>query len=231
MGFTPWANLTYPQKFTLVALIFALSLLAFLPMILEQNERIENYGRKEAQGNSYLDLVWNLSTDLQSLHIASIEIGNQTEGQSAGESQVDYTNALFKVEADILALESANQQYAEPLGIDGNLPEIISEWSTLKNALQARSASEIEAGFATLESSIDILTKETGDKSYLILDPDLDTYYLMDTVLLNMPENKALMFKIWQISNEAAINKELSSEKQFELSALISQLKANLTRL
>jgi GAF domain-containing protein/HAMP domain-containing protein len=231
IGFTPWASLTYPQKFTLVALIFALSLLAFLPMILEQNERIENYGRKEAQGNTYLDLVWNLSTDLQSLHIASIEIGNQAEGQSAGEAQVDYTNALFKVEADILALESANQQYAEPLGIDRALPEIISKWSTLKNALQARSASEIEAGFTSLESSIDNLIKETGDKSYLILDPDLDTYYLMDTVLLNMPENKALMFKIWQISNEAAINKDLSSEKQFELSALISQLKANLTRL
>jgi GAF domain-containing protein/HAMP domain-containing protein len=231
IGITTWANLTYSQKFTLVALIFALSLFAFLPMILEQNKRIENYGRKESQGNAYLGLLWNLSTDLKSLHIASIEIENEAQGQSAGDAHVDFTNALFKVEADILALETANQQYAEPLGINDNLPQIINQWSTLKNALQDRSTSDIEAGFATLESSIDDLIKDTGDKSYLILDPDLDTYYLMDTVLLNMPENKNLMFEIWRISNEAAINQELSSERQFELSALLSQLKANLTRL
>src|SRR5689334_15005896 len=75
-GLAPWVNLTYPQKFTLVALIFALSLLAFLPLILEQNQRIENYGSREAQGNQCLHFVWQLSTDLQTLRIADTELQN-----------------------------------------------------------------------------------------------------------------------------------------------------------
>lgn len=224
-GLAGWANLTYPQKFTVVALIFALSLIAFLPLILQQNTRIQNYGYKEAQGNSYLGFVWQLSSDLQSLHITSIEIDNGSGSQAA------LDEALVKVEADIIALESASLQYAEPLAIDVNLQEIKNKWSALKNALQNRSSTDIEAGFLTLENNIRELVTETGNKSYLILDPDLDTYYLMDTVLLSMPENKDLLFQIWQISNEAAVNKSLSSEKQFELSALISRLKSNTTRL
>ncbi len=224
-GFTSWANLTYPQKFTVVALIFALSLFAFLPLILEQNRRIENYGRKEAQGNLYLGFLWQLSTDLQTLHITDIEIEDGSGSQAA------FDGALVKVEADILALESASTQYGDSLGINSRLDELRNEWAGLKSAIQSRSRTDIEARFATLENSIKSLVTETGNLSYLILDPDLDTYYVMDTVLLNMPENKDLMFQIWQIANEAAINKELSSEKQFELSALIRQLEANLTRL
>jgi GAF domain-containing protein/HAMP domain-containing protein len=224
-GFARWASLTYPQKFTLVALIFALSLIAFLPLIIQQNTRIQNYGYKEAEGNTYLGFIWQLSTDLQSLHVASIEIDNGNGTQAA------LDEAMVKVEADLIALESASRQYAEPLAIEVNLQEMKDKWSALKNALQNRSSTDIEAGFLTLEGDIQELVTETGNKSYLILDPDLDTYYLMDTVLLSMPENKDLLFEIWQISNEAAINNGLSSEKQFELNALISRFESNTTRL
>jgi GAF domain-containing protein/HAMP domain-containing protein len=223
VGFTPWANLTYPQKFTIVAIIFALSLLAFLPLILQQNTRIENYGSRESQGNIYLGFLWQLSTDLQSLHIASIEVENGL--------LTDFNDALLKVEADIIALESASRQYAVPLGIDSKLPEINTKWAVLKSALQNRSSTEIEAGFITLESTINKVVTETGNKSYLILDPDLDTYYVMDTVLLNMPENKDLLFQIWQISNKAALNNSISSEDQFQLNSLIGRLRSNITRL
>lgn len=222
-GFTPWANLTYPQKFTVIALIFALSLLAFLPLIIQQNTRIENYGRKEAQGNTYLGFLWQLSTDLQSLHIAYIELESG--------SLADVNGALVKVEADIIALESASKQYGDSLGIDNKLSEINNKWAALKNALQNRSSTEIEAGFITLESTINGVITETGNKSYLILDPDLDTYYVMDTVLLNMPENKDLLFQIWQISNKAAIDKSISSEDQFLVNSLIGRLRSNITRL
>lgn len=225
-GVMSWENLSYSQKFTVVALIFALSLLAFLPLVTEQNTRIQNYGRKEAQGNAYLGFLWQLSTDLQRLHTANIEI--ETGGNPEASS---FNEALTRVEADLLALNTASQQYAEPLGIDSRLPEITNKWSELRSALQARSSADIEAGFASLEESLNAVITETGNKSYLILDPDLDTYYVMDTVLLNMPENKSLMFQIWRIAHEAAVAKDISPEKQFELGALINQLKMNVTRL
>lgn len=222
---SPWGNLTYPRKFTLVALIFALSLLAFLPLILEQGDRIENYGRKEAQGADYLRFLWKLTTDLQSLHIASIELETGTGSAS------NLNNAQTTVEADIIALDSFDQQYGTYLGTTFEIQEIKSKWAVLRSAIQNKNSTDIEDGFSGLSDSINSLVTEIGDKSYLILDPDLDTYYVMDTVLLNMPENKALTFQIWQIANEAATSKTLTPEKQFELTALISRLKSNLNRL
>ncbi|MBL8078991.1 MAG: GAF domain-containing protein [Anaerolineales bacterium] len=224
-GLAIWSNLTYPQKFTVIALIFALSLLAFLPLVLEQNTRIENYGRKEAQGAAYLQFLWQLTTDLESLRLANIEL------QNGSGTSTTVGEALIKVEADITALEAATSQYAPALGMDVDILEIANKWATLRTAIQDRSLADIEAGFITLGNSIDALVKQTGDKSYLILDPDLDTYYVMDTVLLKLPENQALTFRIWQIANEASQTNELSVERQFELGALISQLQSNVTQL
>ena len=52
-----WARFTglkYPTKFSLIALIFTLPLIAFAPLALEQRTRIEQYGRKELYGTLYL---------------------------------------------------------------------------------------------------------------------------------------------------------------------------------
>jgi GAF domain-containing protein/HAMP domain-containing protein len=220
-----WSSLTYPQKFVGIALIFALSLLAFLPLILEQNTRIENYGRKESLGTTYLGFLWQLSSDLQNLHITSIEFQNGTGAEER------LNDAVIRVEADIIALESASQQYATPLGIDVDLKEINSKWSNLRSAVQAKNSLDAEAGFISLANSTNTLVKETGDKSYLILDPNLDTYYLIDTGLLNLPENRDLTFQIWQIANEAAVSKDLSPDKKFELNAAVNRLEFNLDQL
>lgn len=222
---TFWSNLTYPQKFTVIAMIFALSLLAFLPLILDQNTRIKNYGTKESQGNTYLRFLWQLTTDLQTLHGASIDL------QNGMGTEVDLSNALVKVEADIIALKSASQQYGQPLGINYELQDINGKWSTLQSAIQNNKSSDIEGNFITLTNSIDLLIAETGNKSYLILDPDLDTYYLMDAVLLNLTQNKSLTFQIWKIAGEAAINKDLPADKRFELGGAVNLLASNLNKL
>lgn len=220
-----WTSLTYSQKFLGVTLIFTLSLLAFLPLILEQNTRIENYGRKEALGTAYLGFLWQLSSDLQNLHIANIDFQNGTG------TEEKINNAIIRVEADMIALESASRQYATPLRIDVDLEEINNKWSNLRTAVQGKNSLDSEAGFISLGNTINSLVKETGDKSYLILDPGLDTYYLMDTSLLNLPENTDLTFQIWQIANEAAINKDLSSDKKSKLGAAVNRLGFNLDRL
>ena len=82
-----------------------------------------------------------------------------------------------------------------------------------------------------LISSIDQLTKEVGDASYLILDPDLDTYYMMDTVLLKMPENQALLFQILLLADETIDNQASTPEREAQLVVLIGRLETNLTVL
>ena len=47
-------------------------------------------------------------------------------------------------------------------------------------------------GVHLLLADIRSLMAHVGDTSNLILDPDLDTYYLMDAVLLKLPDGAAL---------------------------------------
>ena len=49
-GPTSWAKLSYFQKFAIITMVFALPVLAFIPLAYEQYQRIDQYGTKEAQG-------------------------------------------------------------------------------------------------------------------------------------------------------------------------------------
>src|SRR5437762_13679732 len=71
-----WARFTglkYPTKFSLIALIFTLPLIAFAPLALEQRTRIEQYGRKELYGTLYLRTTQKLLEDVLAHQFAFVE--------------------------------------------------------------------------------------------------------------------------------------------------------------
>lgn len=72
-------------------------------------------------------------------------------------------------------------------------------------------AGEIEAtissryfNYADAKAKTSALISTIGDRSNLILDPDLDTYYLMDVALLEMPEALALSAKLTEVTASRA---------------------------
>ena len=75
------------------------------------------------------------------------------------------------------------------------------------------------------------LIATVGNTSFLILDPNLDTYYMMDAVLLKLPESQALRFQILLIAEESVHNQALSPEQKAQLTTLIGQLRTNLSSL
>ena len=215
-------KLTYPQKFVFIALIFALPLIAFLPLVFEQSTYIDRYGYKEAQGTIYLRGLWQLTNSLQTLQYAS---GEYSEGIG---SFTAVEEARADTEADFQVLETVHQQYGSSLALDFDINEPKVQLQDLKANLQDNPKPE---NVADLISSIGQLKKEVGDASYLILDPDLDTYYMMDTVLLKMPENQALLFQMLLITDEVIDNQASTPEREAQLVVLIGRLETNLNVL
>jgi len=215
-------RLTYPQKFVFIALIFALPLIAFLPLVFEQSTYIDRYGYKEAQGSIYLRGLWQLTNSLQTLQYAS---GEYSEGIG---SFTAVEEARADTEADFQVLETVHQQYGSSLALDFDINEPKVQLQDLKANLQDNPKPE---NVADLISSIGQLKKEVGDASYLILDPDLDTYYMMDTVLLKMPENQALLFQMLLITDEVIDNQASTPEREAQLVVLIGRLETNLNVL
>src|SRR5258707_2064004 len=178
-----FSSLKYPTKFTLIALIFTLPLIAFAPLALEERTRIEQYGRKELYGTLYLRTTQKLLEDLLAHQFAAIEYF----GGEAPLSEVKGVQSL--VDADFQALEVVQAEYGIALQLRKDEVKVLKvQWQTLINDLPSLDEAESNTRHAQLTAAAYDLIAKVGDTSFLILDPDLDTYYMMDAVLLKLPE-------------------------------------------
>lgn len=202
-----WAKLSYFQKFAIITAIFALPVLAFIPLAYEQYLRIEQYGTKEAQGTVYLRGLWNLSDSINNYIIIDKD-GN------ASQSEID--DAKNKIDTS-LSLLSENTEIEKSLGLSITSENLTNKWKAsqdINNILQ-------------ISADTSNAIREVGDKSFLILDPDLDTYYLMDAILLRLPENQNNLYTIKILTQKVASGSELTAEEQRELQDSIKTIKEN----
>lgn len=89
------------------------------------------------------------------------------------------------------------QSIAAVDGIDARLGgelRTTERWTTIRGILQERTArrwnstTEAYTQFSDLVTQLMELNRKVGDGSRLILDPELDSYYVMNAVLLRIPE-------------------------------------------
>jgi hypothetical protein len=91
------------------------------------------------------------------------------------------------VQAQINAVEKVEAQYGSDLSTG-------ARWPTLRDSIKELSQRPGAAGLEAYQKwsqAVDLtvaLMRRVGDTSKLILDPELDTYYLMDAGLLRLPE-------------------------------------------
>ena len=76
-----------------------------------------------------------------------------------------------------------------------------------------------------LAADINRLSARFGESSNLILDPDLDTYYLIDATLIKMPEIQKILSEIRLISQKISLRSEALPEESAQLITLSGRLR------
>jgi len=219
-------NLTYTRKFTLISGMFLVPLIAFYPLVEDQRVRIDNYGYKELYGAEYLRALQQV---LQNIQLHEFLLDQRADGAVTDDEVIALQSQL---DADFEALQAIHDRTASNLGLAVNAPANLRErWRGLKEAAFRLPAETRKDQHSQMTRSIRDLINQIGDKSYLILDPDLDTYYLMDTVLLKLPENQTLLARLLAVSENVAQQRQLTPEDRSELTALASLLRSNLTTM
>lgn len=72
---------------------------------------------------------------------------------------------------------------------EGSAPDLIQKrWTELKTQWTSMSPADAVAAHTKLITDLRTIIAHAGDTSNLILDPDLDSYYLMDVTLLALPQ-------------------------------------------
>ena len=111
-------------------------------------------------------------------------------------------------------------------------PEILTrEWTDLRNSWAAKPPAESDQLHEHLTADLRTMIAHAGDTSNLILDPDLDTYYLMDATLVTLPQTQDRLGSIVKLSQDLA-GRRLGPDRRVELAVAAALLKqADLDRV
>jgi PAS domain S-box-containing protein len=154
-------RLSYARKFALISFLFILPLALNLYFLGSEIDQRVQLARKELLGNVYL-------RPLRALQI-----------------QVQKELMAADTRARMEDLRAVNRELGSMLSTLELFEAVETTWHRVETV---QSPIEEEAERRQLLANLRALRLHVGDTSNLILDPDLDTYYLMDATLLKLPE-------------------------------------------
>ena len=216
-------RLTYPRKFALISLLFILPLAVVMYLLLSEIDSRVRFARKEIEGVAYLRPLRALQEHVgQGLLIAlAVRDGNVA-------LRPDLIGKQAEIDADLVALERAEKDHGASLGTAQKFDALKENWRFLKEQVRTLKTGDLEALHNKLLSDVHQLTDAVGDASNLILDPDLDSYYLMDAVLLKLPEGSELLRQARLLGRRVAQPQDDTAAQRNEATRLAGLIQANL---
>jgi methyl-accepting chemotaxis protein len=169
------ARLTYPMKLTLLAVLLAIpAAYAAWAYMGEQNTKIA-FSDKERVGLRYVQPATELLGKLVAARHDAVEA-----------AAADRPVPAADVKREVAAVAAVDRELGAELQTTG-------VWRGLQQKLDGLSSSPPPDAQALLDTYGDAtagaqaLIVQAGDKSNLILDPDLDSYYVMDAIITKLP--------------------------------------------
>ncbi|TVM36442.1 hypothetical protein DQK91_00515 [Oceanidesulfovibrio marinus] len=177
-------HLRIGHKLAIMSIFFFLPIAVLLYLMVAGIQYDIRFSTLEVYGNTYQRPLEKLLADVQNHRFYKVTEANK----SLGDLEQSIATSLQELQAIHDAI-GVDLQFT-PEGLDkrgrgGLVPERLAErWDA------AKSAGDISA-YDTVIADVQEMITHAGDTSNLILDPDLDSYYLMDMTLLALPQTQA----------------------------------------
>jgi HAMP domain-containing protein len=217
-------NLKIGGKLVLLGLVFSIPVAVLLVLLIkEQNIAIE-FGSQERKGVEYINPVRHLLHDIQKHQVAFLNGSAET---AALEKQI---------EGDIRLAQEQDSRYGKELKTTHGLAGLVEKWSTTKSLILRSSSNakpeNINSAYDDIVGkSILPLIIQAGDTSNLILDPDLDSYYAMDNVILNLPALGQLIAQVNAHVADLILTRENMESKKQLISFLLARIEPTMERV
>lgn len=189
-------------------LVFALLLIPQLitaVLLVLASRDSARFSEAEVMGVDYGVALHRLHGELQRRRVAHGAL--PTEGLNEALSQVDRVD-----DAHGAALSAATQQTH-------------TDWVRLRGKLRAVRAEDVGESMSPLAAeTLALLQNDVGNASNLILDPDLDSYWLMDAWLIKLPTLTAQLAELRHAHAQIA---GATPEERFELAGAVGLVSSN----
>jgi methyl-accepting chemotaxis protein len=196
-------NLSYTARFAIIGLLI-------LPLVLmvgfstrEITATATDFRARERLGVSYLEASWKLLDALTARRTLAIAKASGLDALEPDvESMTQAVNDAIKALTELQPGLGVELRVAEASGIE-------QDWQGLLAKGAEATPDQLMADHSALIARVLALIAAVGDHSNLILDPDLDTYYLMDAVVVRGPQlldnaSRAAAFALMYLAQDAA---------------------------
>lgn len=213
-------KLSFPKKFSLIGIII-LSIYTFLfySFTTESLKKI-NFSKKERTGVEYNYPVKNLIINLinhrdlinRYFILDKTLLGKITEKQK----EID---DIFK-NIDIL-----ETKYATTLKTTEKLQKIKSQWQNIKSrGVSIDIGESLQIHNEIIANALELIS-HVGDTSNLILDPDLDSFYLMDAIITKLLPLSDTLGQLSIEGTQILNKKSITPDEKIKLVVLIGKAK------
>ena len=223
-------NMRIETRITLVsAVVFAIPVLVLLFFLVNGMNADIRFSTLEVYGNAYQRPLEKLL-----LNVSLFK-------DKAARGQLQQSSDLRgKIDAAFTALEEVQSKYGEDLqftetGLGSRnrsallFDKVIAKWKDLAGKT---AANEVVEGCDSLLADIRGMIVHAGDTSNLILDPDLDSYYLMDITLLALPQTQDRIPRIALFGKDNLGSGEVKEETRLQFSVYAALLEeADVARI
>lgn len=219
---TAWLleRLRYGLKFSLLGglLLSPVFVLGYLQFNAETYQF--NFNNKESYGVAYVKPVAKLMHATHRYRIATL-------GALTGDSQsaAVASKERGEVDAAITLVDQVDKDYGDDNPLTGlktsnRWKQIRSSWDTIKST-KYRTLEEANAALDGLTGMMfKLVLDDACNYSNLILDPDLDSYYLMDAFCIKLPSLSESIADQAAIGMQAVRDQELSESTRVDLAGL-----------
>ena len=178
------SKLSIKGKLIFSSLFFLLPALLSTTLLVRDKNVLIDFSAQEVIGAEYHQALTGFLSHVMDYN--GLSVLNANAGHAADSASLEQTGKAL--EADLLAVDASDNRYGETLKTSETWRSIKLNWSTLSAETPKLSAEDAYAKQSLFIESLYAFIADLNDNSNLMLDPDLDSFWLMDMTAVKLPE-------------------------------------------
>lgn len=217
------SRLNYPRKISVISFFFFLPLLLISLLLVDELNQDIDSTLKEQRGLEYISVVRQLYQHIpEHMGLSNADL-NDAEG---------FKEKIHKkrrqISLDIKALDEVGSRYGAELKTDKLWRRIKRDWNLLEERSFKAPVDEVLADHLLLIGSLVELVEQASNASGLVLDPDIDSSFVMEMIVYRMPKVVDSMSELRGLAVGAAATGWVSFKQRVQLNMIMSNFSSYL---